>query len=973
MRARWAVPLSLLSLVLGVGLVCPGGEGADLPVAESDPAADAAPLLREEDLFTTGEDALTLEGRVVDPAGAPVANAEVSLSASAEEAALESRCPHCGLARKSCLAAASFEQVAHAWEGETPAALLRTRTGSDGRFRFQGLRRVSFAVWAQADGFGEGVRERAAPGEPLELRLTPARVLGGRVVDEEGRGLAGARIVARSRIPVRYLAQSGADGSFALTVGDGPFYLVADAPGRVAAGRNQVSVGTGAVELVLPRERTLEVVVTRGGAPADAAIRVVGDHLEQLAQTEGGYLKLTGLAPGTLNVFASAGTLAATAHVELRRPSTRAELVLGAGGTLAVTVLDPAGQPVPQPRLTLQAHQQVVAEVQAATGERVLLGPVPHGAYGLTVRAPGFSDHQVEVQLEGGERTLDVVLEPGAVVSGRVVDEYGRPAGGVIVNVSPTGEGETTGPDGRFAITLPMPGVYELNAHHSDWGGTDAKVTAPADGVELALQSKAGVRAVITSGGLPLEGGAVLMRGGEDVFFSDRPSGADGVALMRGLPPGEYLVGVTHPDHLPSAFQRVVLPEGQTVEVPFALSPGARIGGQIRDEQGRPIPGVAVIALGHNTVGGEPSTTTGEGRFSVGPLRPDRNYRLQITHPDYQTPPVVTARADGPALEITLQGKQRFLGKVVGKGQGPVPRFTVDQQEFTAPDGRFEAMLAAEQGQVTFVVSAPGYVAQAFTLPAQPQLGTLELDPSPRISGRVVDPSGAPVADAQVGCELCDSGALTREDGRFQLAAAGDGEFEVTARKGNQAVTVRTRPGEPLILQLQNGATARVRVFDALGNPAAGEAVEASDQQGGSRTLVTGPDGSAQASFPPGQYFFQLTRQTQAALRLRVEESTQEIVLGAAPGTGSLQVQVAGHGFVVWVVPGHHESVADPQQQFLAAPRAYVAQYVRNQVVFTGLPPGEYTVVATPGYRSAGSLRIGHAQVTVGQTVLNLR
>ena len=34
--------------------------------------------------------------------------------------------------------------------------------------------------------------------------------------------------------------------------------------------------------------------------------------------------------------------------------------------------------------------------------------------------------------------------------------------------------------DGRFTAQVPTPGLYELHAHHSEWGGGQVKVTAPA-------------------------------------------------------------------------------------------------------------------------------------------------------------------------------------------------------------------------------------------------------------------------------------------------------------------------------------------------------------------------------------------------------------------------------------------------------------------------------------------------------------
>ena len=66
----------------------------------------------------------------------------------------------------------------------------------------------------------------------------------------------------------------------------------------------------------------------------------------------------------------------------------------------------------------------------------------------------------------------------GVLISGRVLDEYGRPAPGVSVLVSPTGDSVVSDAEGRFKAPVPSPGLYKLEAHHSDWGGGAVKVAA---------------------------------------------------------------------------------------------------------------------------------------------------------------------------------------------------------------------------------------------------------------------------------------------------------------------------------------------------------------------------------------------------------------------------------------------------------------------------------------------------------------
>jgi hypothetical protein len=127
----------------------------------------------------------------------------------------------------------------------------------------------------------------------------------------------------------------------------------------------------------------------------------------------------------------------------------------------------------------------------------------------------------------------------------------------VSVLISPLGESAISGPDGRFRATVPSPGLYSLQAHHSDWGGGEVKVAAPKEGVELQLEPRAGCEITVQQNGRRIEGASVVMFTGEGNFRSDRVSGADGVVLMRGMPPNGYTLVATHPDFLPSDRQSV--------------------------------------------------------------------------------------------------------------------------------------------------------------------------------------------------------------------------------------------------------------------------------------------------------------------------------------------------------------------------------------------------------------------------------
>src|SRR5439155_19903366 len=115
-------------------------------------------------------------------------------------------------ARESALKVAS---LLSAKKGELASARTAT-SDTHGAFRFEHLQGVSFSLWATAPGFGEGVKERAAPGDPVELFLPPLRALAGKLIDTTGRPLTGTVRAISRRLARYYQTDSNATGFFEL-------------------------------------------------------------------------------------------------------------------------------------------------------------------------------------------------------------------------------------------------------------------------------------------------------------------------------------------------------------------------------------------------------------------------------------------------------------------------------------------------------------------------------------------------------------------------------------------------------------------------------------------------------------------------------------------------------------------------------------------------------------------------------------
>lgn len=209
-----------------------------------------------------------------------------------------------------------------------------------------------------------------------------------------------------------------------------------------------------------------------------------------------------------------------------------------------------------------------------------------------------------------------------------------------------------------------------------------------------------------------------------------------------------------------------------------------------------------------------------DGRFALH-LEPGRRYHLLAGAPGYRsTESEFEVAADGRPgassgpLEIVLRPSLEVRGRVVGPEDRPVAEAVVrtvasgrplvrpEPEEFeereTADPSRTPRAATSEEEPVRNPVrtDADGFFAQ-LSIPAEyfdlavyaagfepvvlrgldagtPDLGTLVLRPSPRLTGTVTDPLGAPVADAAV--------HLLREIGAYEEMSA-TSSFELSERR----------------------------------------------------------------------------------------------------------------------------------------------------------------------------------------------
>jgi hypothetical protein len=200
--------------------------------------------------------------------------------------------------------------------------MLSGAIGPDGRYRFVGLRPGDWVVTANVEDHELTGRVKLAPGAEvhLDLALPPKFAVHGRVVDKDGRPVAGAKVTFHGGEWWESPAISAADGTFVTRVESGTWPVRVNWGGFVPIPGKAVEVAGPAprpVELAVPRGATLRVrfhdipegqVVQRLGVVAEShwLLQAIRAGVSE-PDAEEGVDRIPGLPPGDWRIEARIG------------------------------------------------------------------------------------------------------------------------------------------------------------------------------------------------------------------------------------------------------------------------------------------------------------------------------------------------------------------------------------------------------------------------------------------------------------------------------------------------------------------------------------------------------------------------------------------------------------------------------------------------------------------------------------------
>lgn len=531
------------------------------------------------------------------------------------------------------------------------------------------------------------------------------------------------------------------------------------------------------------------------------------------------------------------------------------ELMAREGGHLSGRVTDGSGRPVEGAEVSANLPARFfgldlssVREGASDADGRFRLEHVPEGKILVRAEGDGFlpSDTaEVEVD-DGGEHAgIELVLDPGGAIEGRVRWPDGEPAPNVPVRLlfdpafmgGPEALGSlrgasgsaTTDESGLFRISGLGRGPFSISATaEKNVGGVTVEHRAFLDGVrpgstglQLELSAPVGLTGVVVDGsGEPVTTMQIFARrdtgGGGMSVPTTRPRIEDfedeqGRFRLDDVRPGTWRIWVNGPSHL-STEPTLVEVGAETAEVRVVAQKAARASGRVVDPGGVPVAGAQVVegAGGLNlaalTEGGPPpisDETTLDGEFDLGPL-PAGPGSITAIHQEF-------ASSSAMALEL-LPGEHRS-GLLLSLTLGGAVEGVVYQKSGEPAEGRLVTVMSSNvmsggfTQEVAITDGAGGFRVEGLT-PGTYQVISMDT------GGDMTDESGDLDVGAMVGgMETEIAEVVEGETVYVQLGAPPADPVGVTGRVSlagegvSGALVVFNRLGAPLMAGMETTST----------------------------------------------------------------------------------------------------------------------------------------------------------------------
>jgi protocatechuate 3,4-dioxygenase beta subunit len=842
-------------------------------------------------------------------------------------------------------------------------------SGPDGKFSTRVQGDTDLRIRANRKGLPIAKSEsfRLAPGDRrsgVVVTIPNGIAVTGKVTDREGKPLSGVAVTAaeaaagrggmiRQMIMIGGPAseedpvRTGSDGTFTIRVKEGTYDFSFRREGysaKVVRGQTITTSAPASIETTLAPAVEITGRVVRNGAGIDGVTLTTFSEagLGAAAVTgPDGSFTLTGLTPGDVRANVRKETEFIQEMRTFTAPARDVVIEIPTGTTVSGRVIDK------ESRKPLASFQAGISTSRSGGGMVMMAPPqlrtftnddgtftldnVPLGGVNLIANAPGYAQARLNVTLEEGKplRGVELELDPGTKLVGKVTGPDGAALSGASVRVAPFGSGGMVMPGNTKQTVSDASGEYVLEAleptdtniefSHPKYVGTRKEITVKGREVHLDVQLSAGQRVsgvVVTEAGAPVPEAEVEAMAGAGTFRTAR-SDANGQFTFDSLVPARYRFTAAKRGYSESRLDDVDIASGAPIRL--VLRGGATIYGQVLGLAAEEVSAATVEARGGD--GSFSSTTVDSaGNFRlegapIGTVRVSAVVSRNFTSRKSSAPQTVTIAA-GESQNVNLEFRSDTVirGRVL-RNQRPLSSAGVN---FTPKRGSSTQAGASattdEQGNYTITGLEPGEYSvmvidmQRFT----PYQTTYEVRGSATfdieykanaLRGRVMSSEGDPIADARVtlrsttseGPFRGDLAAGTDVNGTFTIDSVAPGTYTVAADKsgyGNYVTEVTvTEDGAPDVeLKLSKNPGVTLKIVDARGGRSLSGTVYVFDNLGrfvqdSGRMFGGGMESAADAqlSLAPGSYVATVTSMGYAPVSVNlVSPGTQTVAM--SPG-----------------------------------------------------------------------------------------
>jgi protocatechuate 3,4-dioxygenase beta subunit len=808
------------------------------------------------------------------------------------------------------------------------------------------------------------LRGMAVTGRVTDKDKKPLSGVGVEAIETSNDSMGGMRRVVMSNMAGRNddLVRTGSDGTFSIRVKEGTYDLGFKREGYSAktVRGTKVDANTKPVEVALDPGVEISGRVTRSGAGVEAVnVRAMsqGGFASAVTGPDGAF-RISDLTPGQMMLMVSKQDSFIQEMRPVTAPAQDVIVDLPSGGRITGHVVDKAShQPVTSFMAGVTTSRSgggmvmmmppMQRQFTSDDGSFVLEGIKP-GSTQVVVNAPGYTTGRApNIEVEDGKTTpdIEVDVETGAKLSGRVTGPDGSPVAGVSVRedqmaasvggramrFDATETSGTSDPNGDYSIDTLEPGEKTFTFSRSGYIAQQKTVTvAGSKETRLDVQLSNGLRAtgsVVTDGGAPIPD-AIVRAASASEMDGGRQATTDGngAFTIEALAPGHYTFTASKPGFAPGTLRDIDIASSGPVRV--ILKSGGVITGRVNGLTPPELEQTTVSAsvsggggpFGGGGGGAVSAAVDGSGNFRLegapsGTLRVSARTGAMFGGASKSAAPKTVELEPGGTAQVDIEFKSSTViqGRIM-RSNAPVanaqvtfiPRGAKSQTVSSASsdaNGHYEVS-SLDDGTYSVQVIE---MARLSTFATQYEVhGSSTFDITIKtvtVRGRVVDASDThPLNEATVDLRQTSGpsifgggGAQTDADGRFTIENVAAGTYQITADKSgyghdSRQITIGDSSPDEVQFQLSPGDGILIRAIDTRDNtPLTVNVLRVVDAQGRDLPSSSGFFGNSsetvKLSLAPGVYTVTVMARNYAPQTISMPSPSQQVVRFSPGGT----------------------------------------------------------------------------------------